>query len=228
VTVPRIGVDIVPLARAAQLVEASRRPVLERMLRTEEIAECTRAGVLDPAAVAGRLAVKEAVFKLLHADDAVVPWRGISVVAPTGRWPEVRLLDRAATLARRAGLVGPVDASITHDGDYAISVAAAQVCMPSGALPPCPSDTTIRKTTMSQPSRTSALNDVKDWILAKHPERADIPRDLDLIDTRLVDSLSFVEFVFVIEQASGHEIDTESLDLSQLRSLGAIERHFFS
>jgi acyl carrier protein len=76
-------------------------------------------------------------------------------------------------------------------------------------------------------SITTALSDVKDWILSKHPERSDIPDDLDVIETRLVDSLSFVEFVFVIEQASGHEIDTESLDLDQLRTLRAIERSFF-
>jgi acyl carrier protein len=63
--------------------------------------------------------------------------------------------------------------------------------------------------------------------LSKHPERTDIPSDLDLIDTRLVDSLSFIEFIFVIEQASNRDIDTESLDLSQLRTLEAIERSFF-
>lgn len=79
---------------------------------------------------------------------------------------------------------------------------------------------------MSQ-SITTALADVKKWILSKHPERTDIPSDLDLIDTRLVDSLSFIEFIFVIEQASNRDIDTESLDLSQLRTLEAIERSFF-
>ncbi|MGH3781373.1 MAG: acyl carrier protein [Pseudonocardiaceae bacterium] len=63
--------------------------------------------------------------------------------------------------------------------------------------------------------------------MSKHPERTDIPSDLDLIETRLVDSLSFIEFIFVIEQASGRDIDTESLDLSQLRTLAAIEQSFF-
>lgn len=76
-------------------------------------------------------------------------------------------------------------------------------------------------------SITTAVTDIKKWILSKHPERTDIPDDLDLIDTRLVDSLSFIEFVFVIEEASGRNIDTESLDLSQLRTLEAIKRSFF-
>lgn len=79
---------------------------------------------------------------------------------------------------------------------------------------------------MSHPTTETALKEIKDWVLAKHPDRDDIPHDLDLIDTRLVDSLSFVEFLFVIEQASGAEIDTESLDLSRLRTLSAIEQHF--
>jgi acyl carrier protein len=74
---------------------------------------------------------------------------------------------------------------------------------------------------------TTTLADVTKWILSKHPERSDLPTDLDLIETRLVDSLSFVEFIFVIEQASGREIDTEALDLDQLRTLDAIERSFF-
>ncbi|MBV9160407.1 MAG: acyl carrier protein [Pseudonocardiales bacterium] len=75
---------------------------------------------------------------------------------------------------------------------------------------------------------TASINEVKDWVLAKHTERQDIGADEDLIETRLVDSLSFVEFIFVIEQASGTEIDMDTLDLDDLRTLAAIEKRFFA
>jgi acyl carrier protein len=80
---------------------------------------------------------------------------------------------------------------------------------------------------MSQTTGTT-IDDVKQWILARHENRTDIEPDEDLIETRLVDSLAFVEFVFVIEQASGEEIDMESLDIEDVRTLAAIEKQFLT
>jgi acyl carrier protein len=69
---------------------------------------------------------------------------------------------------------------------------------------------------------------VKNWILAKHPERADVAPDEDLIENRLVDSLSFVEFVFLIGECAGQEIDMDAVDLNDLRTLAAIEKRFLA
>lgn len=74
---------------------------------------------------------------------------------------------------------------------------------------------------------TGSLNEVRDWILRKHPERTSLEPDLDLIENRLIDSLSFVEFVFTIESASGVSIDVENIDVDDFRTLAAIERKFF-
>lgn len=71
------------------------------------------------------------------------------------------------------------------------------------------------------------IDRVRDWVLAKHPERDSIAPDEDLISGRLVDSLAFVEFVFTIEEASGAEIDTENIDLEDFRTLNAIEKKHF-
>ncbi|MFF9148514.1 acyl carrier protein [Streptomyces sp. NPDC014861] len=71
------------------------------------------------------------------------------------------------------------------------------------------------------------LQQVKNWILERHPERQDIAPDLDLIENRLIDSLSFVEFVFLLEQESGVSIQMETLEVESIRTLGAIEQHFF-
>ncbi|WP_441249370.1 acyl carrier protein [Kitasatospora sp. McL0602] len=72
------------------------------------------------------------------------------------------------------------------------------------------------------------LQQVKAWILKRHPERDDIDPDLDLIENRLIDSLSFVEFVFLLEQVSGNPIDMDTLEVDDLRSLSSIEARFFA
>ncbi|MBV2355728.1 acyl carrier protein [Streptomyces sp. J2-1] len=69
---------------------------------------------------------------------------------------------------------------------------------------------------------------VRNWILSRHPERARIGPDEDLVRTRLVDSLSFVELVYVIENATGAEIDFDTIDLKDFQSLSAIQRAFFT
>jgi acyl carrier protein len=72
------------------------------------------------------------------------------------------------------------------------------------------------------------LPSITQWILDKHPERTSIDPEEDLIVNRLIDSLSFVEFVFLIEQESGASIDIENIDLEQFRTLGAIEKAYFA
>lgn len=123
-SVPRVGVDIVLISRAEELVRSERRPLLSRMLRTEEISACTRQGRLDPSAVAGFLAVKEAVFKLFHERDRPVPWKSIRIDGGAGRWPVVHLEGMSARLAEAAGMKSEISVSVTHDGGYALAVAA--------------------------------------------------------------------------------------------------------
>jgi holo-[acyl-carrier protein] synthase len=124
-TRPRIGVDLVPLSRVRELLDPGIGPVLRRFLSAEEVtASRTPDGAPDQAGIAGRLAAKEAVFKLLGAVGRPVPWQGIEVLRGPGGRPGVRLSGGAAELARDAGL-SPIDVSISHDGGFAIAVAAA-------------------------------------------------------------------------------------------------------
>lgn len=76
-------------------------------------------------------------------------------------------------------------------------------------------------------STETRLGNVIQWILAKNPARSSLDPSEDLIVNRLIDSLSFVEFVFLIEQESGTSIDVENIDLEQFRTLNAIARTFF-
>lgn len=131
---PRIGVDLVPLSRIPALLTAESAPALRRMVTDEELALSSPdpGSGPDPSALAGRIAAKEAVFKLLGSAGQPLPWSGIQILRGTGGKPYVRLTGRAARLALRAGL-GPIDVSISHDGGFAVAVAAAVTVAPAGA-----------------------------------------------------------------------------------------------
>jgi acyl carrier protein len=74
---------------------------------------------------------------------------------------------------------------------------------------------------------SAGIDDIRDWILSRHPDRESIASDENLIESRLVDSLSFVDLVYVIENATGIEIDFDSIDIQDFQTLSAIEKAFF-
>jgi acyl carrier protein len=74
----------------------------------------------------------------------------------------------------------------------------------------------------------TGISAVRDWILKRNPELTELADDVDIIETRLVDSLGFVELVYTIEGASGVEIDFDAIDVADFRSLTAIGRAFFA
>ncbi|WP_433260035.1 4'-phosphopantetheinyl transferase superfamily protein [Actinosynnema sp. CS-041913] len=206
----RIGVDIVPLDRVRGLIAGV---ALRRMLSESEFRLSSTSDGLDPSGIAGRIAAKEAVFKLFHVSGQPMPWLTTEILKGPGGWPEVRLSGRAARLAERAG-IRHIAISITHDESCAIAVAASVA--PDRALP--------RGVDMPTPG----IDKVRDWILGRHPERTEIGPDENLIESRLVDSLSFVELVYVIEDASGVEMDFDRIDLADFQSVSAIDRAFFT
>jgi acyl carrier protein len=71
------------------------------------------------------------------------------------------------------------------------------------------------------------IDAVRAWILARS-DRTSISADENLIENRLVDSLSFVELVYAIEAAADIEIDFEGASIGDFQTLAAIEKAFFS
>lgn len=78
------------------------------------------------------------------------------------------------------------------------------------------------------PAVNPRLEQVSQWIQARHPEVAQIEPDFDLIDSRLIDSLGFLEFIGLIERLAGTPIDVETVDIDDFRSLANIEQAFFA
>jgi acyl carrier protein len=71
------------------------------------------------------------------------------------------------------------------------------------------------------------IDKVRDWILGRHADLTELADDVNIIDTRLVDSLSFVELVYAIEGATGVEIDFDAIDVKDFQSLATIQKAFF-
>ncbi|MER6385803.1 holo-ACP synthase [Streptomyces sp. NPDC001250] len=118
----RVGIDLVPFSRVRDLVRPGSEPVLARMLSADEARLSFGDAGPDIPGIAGRLAAKEAVFKLFHAPGQTLPWRGIEILTADGGWPVVRLGGQAAALARRAG-IDHIAVSISHDEPCAVAVA---------------------------------------------------------------------------------------------------------
>ncbi|MFI9211158.1 holo-ACP synthase [Streptomyces sp. NPDC053253] len=167
-TQPLIGVDLVPFSRVRELLDPGIGPLLKRYLSAEELTVSrTPDGAPDQARIAGRLAAKEAVFKLLGAVGRPVPWQGIEVLRGPGGRPGIRLSGRAAELARDAGL-GPIDVSISHDAGFAIAVAASSTSVDKRRATDRPSASDHPRT----PDRPSASDRP---LVPDHPLSSDHP-----------------------------------------------------
>lgn len=80
-----------------------------------------------------------------------------------------------------------------------------------------PQDTTPRK--------TGDL--VVDFLLERRPDLGTIDPDYDLIDNRVLDSLGFVNFLYVLEEQSGREISLDQVSPEDFRTLRRIRERFF-
>lgn len=68
------------------------------------------------------------------------------------------------------------------------------------------------------------LASVKDWLLSRKPELSDLDEDFDLIENRVIDSLSFLEFLFFLEQLTGRELQATAETVGAFRSLHTIQK----
>lgn len=66
-----------------------------------------------------------------------------------------------------------------------------------------------------------------DHLLAKRPDLTEIDLDLDLIENRILDSLGFVNFLYVLEEQTGTEISLEDVTPEDFRTVRNIARRFF-
>jgi holo-[acyl-carrier protein] synthase len=114
------GVDIIEIARIQRAMERHGARFLDRFFTGQEQAFCQG----QPARLAGRFAVKEAVAKALGTGVGDVKWTDIEVVCDGRGKPELVLHNAALRLARAQGLVH-WSISLSHTGSQAVGLAVA-------------------------------------------------------------------------------------------------------
>ncbi|MER6443760.1 acyl carrier protein [Streptomyces venezuelae] len=73
---------------------------------------------------------------------------------------------------------------------------------------------------------TPAWGPVRDWILERNPDVTDLSPDTDILETRVVTSLQFVELVLFVEDLRGRMLEANDVDLDAFRTLESIERTY--
>ncbi|MEV0966275.1 acyl carrier protein [Streptomyces sp. NPDC049910] len=73
---------------------------------------------------------------------------------------------------------------------------------------------------------TATWEDVRDWILSRNPDVTELDAETDIIDTRIISSLQFVELVLHVEEVRGAMLESAEIDLDAFRTLKSIEENF--
>ena len=121
-----LGIDLVDLARVAQLLEHKGEQAMTRFFTDEERAYlATRTNPTGHAAA--RIAAKEAVYKAMQAlpGARAVGWREIEVTRDEAGRPTIRLHGLAQRLSHDQGGLR-VQVSLTHSETSAGAVAVIQ------------------------------------------------------------------------------------------------------
>jgi acyl carrier protein len=77
-------------------------------------------------------------------------------------------------------------------------------------------------------TKAEQLASVKSWLLAKKPGLGDIDLDMDLIASRVIDSLGFIDFIFFLEQLTGRELQTDAESVKAFRTLRSLHDQILS
>ncbi|MFE3328126.1 acyl carrier protein [Streptomyces sp. NPDC059176] len=73
------------------------------------------------------------------------------------------------------------------------------------------------------------MEEIVTWIRSKNPDLdGEIAYDTDLIESRLIASVSFMEFIGLLEELTGRSIDVSKLSVADFRTLDRINDNFFA
>lgn len=132
----RVGVDAVPLARVKEMMEKHGPRFVGRFLSEREIAYCLPESLKTQTfslhgisrvsfyRVAGRIAAKEAVMKVLGEGWPRIPWNEVEILPGYKRRPIVALGGKVLSFMKEEGIIfQDIQVSITHDRDLALAFA---------------------------------------------------------------------------------------------------------
>lgn len=90
------------------------------------------------------------------------------------------------------------------------------------------SSNTVSSPPMSSPVSpiAAALQTLDAFLREDHPEVTHIDLDQDLIDSRILDSLRFMNFLFLLEELTGIPFELDRISVDDFRTLRTIETRF--
>ena len=121
-----IGTDVIDIPRVARMFGAHGDRMLRRMFTAAEI-QYTENRADRPAALAVRLAAKEAVYKALTGNDLArsISWRDIEVSNNGDGAPSLTLHGRAERRAMELG-VSRIHVTLSHSDSSAVAFVVAE------------------------------------------------------------------------------------------------------
>jgi len=73
---------------------------------------------------------------------------------------------------------------------------------------------------------TQRIEELKQWLLRERPDIKEIGLDTDLIDNRILDSVTFINFVYFMEEFTGKRISLASgTAANSFRTLRLIQKN---
>jgi phosphopantetheine--protein transferase-like protein len=202
-----VGVDIQDVAEVARSISTLQERYVGRFFDNHERDWARRAPSLAPQYLAGRFAAREAVAKLLAAEDVFVIWHEIDLVDEVPA-VGVRLRGAAHVLAERRG-VTRIHLSISSTRREAIAVAVGDVVLHTNAKDTALSTTiaTIRQVLDAQGQLPVAMSTLSD--------------DDDLYENGLTSHAS-VNVMLAIEDAFDIEFPDAMLKKSTFQTVAAL------
>jgi holo-[acyl-carrier protein] synthase len=116
----RSGIDLIEIARLAEVRPAIRERFLARVYTVQELEDARDSNLH----LAGRFAAKEAVAKALGCGIGPVSWQEIEIQRGQAGEPLLVLYGKARQIADELGLV-TWSVSISHTKEYALAMAIA-------------------------------------------------------------------------------------------------------
>lgn len=72
----------------------------------------------------------------------------------------------------------------------------------------------------------NSMKKIRSYIINKNDSISEIDDFTDIIESRLIDSLQFVDFVFFIEEVTGNKIGLDTINIEDFRTMDNIRRAF--
>ena len=114
------GVDLIEIARIAEVVARHGKHYLERVYTPAELDYCGKRA----ESLAGRFAAKEAVAKALGTGIGDISWREIEILGDEQNAPTLTLHGMAESRAKELGLTA-WSVSISHSQSHSVAFAVA-------------------------------------------------------------------------------------------------------